>query len=78
MNPPNLILTQFQVHAEDRMRGRVMSIQRIAESLDPVGAVVGGALASMVGGEAALLLCAAAGALALVGVAVAWPEVRQG
>lgn len=74
----NLILTQFQVHAEDRMRGRVMSIQRIAESLDPLGAVVGGALASMVGGEAALLLCAAAGVVGLGGIMVAWPEVHRG
>lgn len=74
----NLILTQFQVHAEDRMRGRVMSIQRIAESLDPVGAVLGGALATIVGGPTALLACAAAGGLALAGVILVWPEVRRG
>ncbi len=62
----NLLLTQFQVNADDRMRGRVMSIHRIADSLDPLGAVLGGALATGIGGEWALLLCAALGLVALL------------
>lgn len=74
----NLVLTQFQRYAEDRMRGRVMSIQRIADSLEPLGAVVGGGLASLAGPEAALLLCAAAGALALGGIALGSPALRRG
>ncbi len=73
----NLIQTQFQVHAPDRMRGRVMSIQRIAESLDPLGAVVGGALASTVGAEVALLVCAAIGVLGVGAIAIAWPGLRE-
>lgn len=74
----NLVLTQFQRYAEDRMRGRVMSIQRIADSLEPLGAVVGGGLASLAGPEAALLLAAAAGALALGGIALGSPALRRG
>jgi MFS family permease len=74
----NFILTEFQRYAEDRMRGRVMSIHRIAESLEPLGAVVGGALASMLGAEQALLLCATFGALALGGIAVGSPSLRRG
>ncbi len=65
----NLTLTQFQVHADDRMRGRVMSVQRIADSLDPLGAVVGGALAAAWTGEAALLGCAVVGLAVLAGLA---------
>jgi hypothetical protein len=67
----NLTLTQFQVHAEDRMRGRVMSIERIADSLDPVGMVLGGALATLVGPQPALLACAGVGAALLALIAVA-------
>ena len=74
----NLLVTQFQRHAEDRMRGRVMSIQRIADSLEPVGAVVGGALASLLGPEPALLLCAALGALALGAITLGSPSLRRG
>ena len=74
----NLVLSQFQRYAEDRMRGRVMSINRIADSLDPVGAVVGGALAALLGAEEALLLCAALGALALGAITIASPSLRRG
>ena len=62
----NLILTRFQIRADERMRGRVMGIVRIAESFEPLGFVVGGALASALGNQTALLLCAAAGAAVLV------------
>ncbi|MCC6238566.1 MAG: MFS transporter [Dehalococcoidia bacterium] len=62
----NLLLTQFQAQADDQMRGRVMSIHRIADSLEPGGAVLGGALAAMIGGERTLLLCAALGLVALL------------
>ena len=64
----NLLLTQFQAHADDRMRGRVMSVHRIADSLEPVGAVLGGALAVTIGAKPTLLLCAALGIAALVGL----------
>lgn len=74
----NLVLTQFQRHAEDQMRGRVMSIHRMVESFEPLGAVVGGAFAALAGPEAALLLCAAAGALALVALTLASPALRRG
>jgi hypothetical protein len=44
------------------MRGLVMSSQRIAESLDPLGAVLGGGLAAVLGSAPALLACAGLGA----------------
>jgi MFS family permease len=62
----NLVLTRFQLSADDRMRGRVMSVARIADSFDPLGAVLGGALASVLAPEVALLGCAAAGLAALM------------
>ena len=58
----NLLVTQFQTHAEDRMRGRVMSILRITDSFEPLGFVVGGALATLFGNQEALLISAVAGA----------------
>ncbi|MSP21890.1 MAG: MFS transporter [Dehalococcoidia bacterium] len=74
----NLVITQFQRYAEDRVRVRVMSVHRMAESFDPLSAVVGGALASLFGAEAALLLCAGGGAFALAVIALASPSLRRG
>lgn len=74
----NLLLTQFQRYAEERMRGRVMSIHRVAESLEPLGAVVGGGLASLFGAEAALLVCSAAGVIALGALVAGSPALRRG
>jgi hypothetical protein len=70
----NLVLTSFQIHADDRIRGRVMSIARIADSFDPLGAVLGGALAVVMGPDAALLACAAAGLAALMAIRVVSPS----
>lgn len=61
----NLVLTRFQIAADDRMRGRVMSVARIADSFDPLGAVLGGALATVMAPDAALVACAVAGVAAL-------------
>ena len=55
----NLVTTSVQALASDETRGRVMSILRIADSLNPLGMIVGGVLASARGGEFALILTAA-------------------
>ena len=70
----NLVLTRFQLSADDRMRGRVMSVARIADSFDPLGAVLGGALASVLAPDIALLACAAAGLAAMVVIRVVSPR----
>ena len=70
----NLVLTRFQVSADDRMRGRVMSVARIADSFDPLGAVLGGALASVMAPDVALLLCVAVGMAALAAIRVVSPR----
>ncbi len=73
----NLVLTRFQLSAEERMRGRVMSVARIADSFDPLGAVLGGALASMLRPEVALLACAAAGLAALGAIRLVSPRTFE-
>jgi hypothetical protein len=44
------------------MRGRVMSILRVTDAFEPLGFVVGGALAAILGNQSGLLVAAAAGA----------------
>ncbi len=62
----NLVQTWFLARADDRMRGRVMSIVRITDSFEPLGFVVGGALASSLGNQTALLVSAALGTAVLL------------
>ena len=62
----NLVQTWFLAGADDQMRGRVMSIVRITDSFEPLGFVVGGALASGLGNRTALLVSAALGATVLL------------
>ena len=62
----NLVQTWFLARADDQMRGRVMSIVRITDSFEPLGFVVGGALASGLGNQTALLVSAALGATMLL------------
>jgi len=69
----NLVLTRFQLAADQRMRGRVMSVARIADSFDPLGAVLGGALASVLAPDVALLACVAAGLAALAAIRLISP-----
>lgn len=58
----NLLRTMLQTHAGDEMRGRVMSVARITENSDPMGAVLGGAVAVAISNEFALVAGAAVSA----------------
>ena len=74
----NLVQTWVLTLADDRMRGRVTSIFRITDSFEPLGFVVGGALASGIGNQTALLVCAAAGAAVVVGAFACSASIREG
>jgi MFS family permease len=62
----NLITTALQGRVADHVRGRVMSMFRITESFEPLGLIVGGAMAVIVGNSLALLIGAAAGTTVVV------------
>lgn len=62
----NLITTALQGRVADHVRGRVMSMFRITESFEPLGLIVGGAMAVVVGNSLALLVGAAAGTAVVV------------
>ena len=55
----NLIVTSIQTLASDDVRGRVMSIHRLIDSLFPLGIMFGGFVAAAVSNEFALILAAA-------------------
>ena len=55
----NLIVTSIQGLATDDVRGRVMSIHRLVDSLFPLGIMFGGFVAAAVSNEFALILAAA-------------------
>ena len=55
----NLIVTSIQTLASDDVRGRVMSIHRLVDSLFPLGIMFGGFVAAAVSNEFALILAAA-------------------
>lgn len=59
----NLITTALQGKVAEHVRGRVMSLFRITESFEPLGSVLGGALAVLVGNSLALLIGGAVGTL---------------
>ncbi|HJM53470.1 MAG TPA: hypothetical protein QGI07_05540 [Dehalococcoidia bacterium] len=63
----NLVTTLVQTMASDETRGRVMSVLRMADSLNPVGMILGGLLTAAFTNEIALILGAgmAFGAVAL-------------
>ena len=50
------LLTLFQIVAEARMLGRVMSIYGVLTASFPLGLVLGGALASAFGNEWAIII----------------------
>jgi MFS family permease len=56
-----LVVTAVQSRADDRVRGRVMSVFRVTESFEPLGAIVGGGVAAVVGNTEALLIGAGIG-----------------
>ena len=55
----NLVTTMIQTHAGDEMRGRVMSVARITDHTEPLGFMLGGAVAAAVSNEFALVAGAA-------------------
>jgi hypothetical protein len=62
----NLVTTALQGKVAEHVRGRVMGLFRITESFEPLGAVVGGALAVLFGNSLALLIGGAAGTAAVL------------
>ena len=57
----NLLLTLVQTSADDRMRGRVMSLYTLASQVMPLGVILGGALAVAVANWFPLVMGAALG-----------------
>ncbi|MBI2965066.1 MAG: MFS transporter [Chloroflexi bacterium] len=57
----DLVMTALQSRADDRVRGRMMGIFRITESFEPLGAILGGAVAVVAGNSFAVLLGAGLG-----------------
>jgi MFS family permease len=56
-----LVLTTLQTRVDDRVLGRVMSLFRVTESFEPLGAIVGGGVAAFVGNTEAVLIGACTG-----------------
>ena len=50
------LLTMFQTVASDRMQGRVLSMYNVVTASFPLGFILGGALASLFGNEAAIVI----------------------
>ncbi len=73
----NAALTMFQESATEEMRGRVMSLYVISMDMFPLGWFVGGALASWVGNENALIISALGGTpIMLLGLLLS-PALRR-
>ncbi len=51
----NLVTTMIQTYAGDEMRGRVMSVARITDHTEPLGSMLGGAVAAGISNEFALV-----------------------
>jgi MFS family permease len=54
----NIIVTLFQLNADESMRGRVMGVYSVTSAMVPLGGVLGGWTASALGVETALLISA--------------------
>ena len=50
------LLTLFQTVASDQMQGRVLSMYNVVTAAFPLGFILGGALASLFGNEAAIVM----------------------
>jgi hypothetical protein len=57
----NLVTTALQGRVADHVRGRVMSMFRVTESFEPLGLILGGAVAVVAGNSFAVLLGAGTG-----------------
>ncbi len=67
----------LQVHSEERLRGRVMSVYMMTWGLMPLGTIPAGALADRMGVPLVISLQGALLALAYLGVGALWPRVRR-
>jgi MFS family permease len=67
----------LQTQAEERMRGRVMSVYMMTWGLMPLGTVPAGALADRAGVSLVVTLQGALLTVIFVGVALFWPRLRR-
>ena len=67
----------LQTQAEERMRGRVMSVYMMTWGLMPLGTVPAGALADRAGVPIVVTLQGALLAAVFVGVGLFWPRLRR-
>jgi MFS family permease len=67
----------LQTHAQERMRGRVMSVYMMTWGLMPLGTLPAGALADRAGVPLVLTLQGALLATVFVAVGVLWPRLRR-
>lgn len=71
------LLTLFQIIAEARMLGRVMSIYGVLTASFPLGLVLGGALASAFGNERAIIIGALGSTPVILLIYMLSPELRR-
>ena len=75
---PVLLEALFLTYCRSDMRGRVMSLYGVAFSSVPLGMILGGAVASLVGNEFALLMGVLIGTPAAVIIYLRSPVLRSG
>ena len=73
----NLIVTSIQTLAADEVRGRVMSLHRLADQFTPLGAMFGGFVAAAATNEIALVLAAALSTGVVLAVLVSSKALRK-
>ncbi len=73
----NAALIMFQRAAVENMRGRVMSIYTMGMGLFPLGWAYGGALASWIGNEPALIISSLGGTPLVIAALVISPALRK-
>ena len=73
----NAVVTAFQSTTTPAMRGRVMSLYVISMQMFPVGWLYGGALASVLGNEWALVVSAAGGTPIVIAAYALSPGLRR-
>ncbi len=72
----NMVVTLFQMRADEAFRGRVMSVYYITASLVPLGAILGGFTAAAFGNETALVVSGLAAFVPVVLAYAASPTLR--
>ena len=72
-----LVQTIIQSYSPSEFRGRTMAIFHMSQVVMTAGAMLFGALSSMVGAQWAVASMGAVGALIMIGISLALPGVRQ-